>query len=99
MSAPATTPGAMLARRVFETRGNHSEAHLTEPELAALFDVAVEESVKIGRRAGVGDAQELARAATALVLQIRERDRDGKVITEFDMEPVVSAISAARGES
>lgn len=34
--------GAEMARRVFEKRGNHSEAHMREAELAALLALAFE---------------------------------------------------------
>lgn len=33
--------GKAAARVVFRKRGNHSEAHLTEPELAAIIEAAV----------------------------------------------------------
>ena len=38
----ALTIGRKLARKVFETRGNHSETHLSEVELAALLAYAVQ---------------------------------------------------------
>jgi hypothetical protein len=38
----STEEGARLARKVFAKRGNHSEAHLTEVELAASLAVAFE---------------------------------------------------------
>lgn len=34
--------GMQLARSFFATRGNHSEAHLSEAELAALLAIAAE---------------------------------------------------------
>ena len=34
--------GTTLARQLFERRGNHSETHLSEAELAALLALAVE---------------------------------------------------------
>ncbi len=33
---------AKLAQRLFEKRGNHSEAHLTKAELAAIIAFAIE---------------------------------------------------------
>lgn len=30
-----------VARKVFEKRGNHSEAHLSEAELKSIIDVAI----------------------------------------------------------
>lgn len=34
--------GILFARKVFAKRGNHSEVHLSEAELAALIAVAAE---------------------------------------------------------
>ncbi len=34
--------GAAVARRLFESRGNHSEAHLSEIELATLIAVSID---------------------------------------------------------
>lgn len=34
--------GMIVARKLFEKRGNHSEAHLTELELAALIALGFE---------------------------------------------------------
>jgi hypothetical protein len=34
--------GARLARRIFEQRGNHTEAHLSERELAAYLGLAAQ---------------------------------------------------------
>lgn len=34
--------GLRLARRIFEKRGNHSEAHITEEELAVMLAAAYE---------------------------------------------------------
>jgi len=42
--------GTELARCVFAKRGNHSEAHLSEVELAALLVLAFEEGQKRGSR-------------------------------------------------
>ena len=38
---------AKLARRVFELRGNHSEAHLFEAELTAVLETACELTLKL----------------------------------------------------
>lgn len=38
--------GAKLARHVFEQRGNHTEAHLSEAELSALLGMAFGEGMK-----------------------------------------------------
>lgn len=42
--------GMKLAREVFSKRGNHSEAHLPEAELAALLALAFEAGRKAGSR-------------------------------------------------
>lgn len=39
--------GARLARAVFAHRGNHTEIHLQERELAQLFDVVVKQTAAI----------------------------------------------------
>lgn len=36
------TMGARLARKLFDRRGNHSEMHLSEVELATIIDAAIE---------------------------------------------------------
>lgn len=48
--------GRDIARRVFEKRGNHSEAHLKEVELAALLAIAYADGAKIeiGRIVSIG---------------------------------------------
>jgi len=38
----AIRAGQMIARKVFAKRGNHSEAHISEAELAALLALAFE---------------------------------------------------------
>ena len=38
---------AKLARRVFELRGNNSEAHLFEAELTAVLETACELTLKL----------------------------------------------------
>ncbi len=38
--------GEVMARRVFAKRGNNSEVHLTELELAAMLALAAEEAFK-----------------------------------------------------
>jgi hypothetical protein len=43
-SHKAVTIGRHLARELFDARGNHSEVHLSEVELAALLTLAVERS-------------------------------------------------------
>lgn len=43
----ALSVGMRLARKVFEKRGNHSETHLKEAELAALLTLAAEEGAKL----------------------------------------------------
>jgi hypothetical protein len=41
-----------VARRVFQARGNHAEAHLSEAELAAILEIAIElYTVKLSKRA------------------------------------------------
>lgn len=47
----AANIGARMARRVFEARGNHTEAHLREDELAALMGTAYEIGLKNGQEA------------------------------------------------
>lgn len=37
-----------LARRLFEKRGNHSEVHLSEVELAALLAIAFQRGYERG---------------------------------------------------
>lgn len=37
-----TDIGMKVARKIFERRGNHAEAHLTELELAAICSIAVQ---------------------------------------------------------
>lgn len=40
------TIGQLLARRLFERKGNHSEIHLSEIELAAAIDGGIELAIK-----------------------------------------------------
>lgn len=40
------TLGTRISRKLFENRGNHSEMHLSEAELAQIIDVAIEWSDK-----------------------------------------------------
>ncbi len=42
VSELAVAEGRRMARRVFEKRGNHTEAHIREDELAALLAIAFE---------------------------------------------------------
>lgn len=44
--ADAAKFGSALARKVFEARGNNSEIHLSEAQLAALLGVAHEDGLK-----------------------------------------------------
>lgn len=39
--------GENLARKLFEKRGNHSEAHLTERELALAIATGAEAAIKV----------------------------------------------------
>ena len=41
MTCEALTLGRQLARKVFDRRGNRTEAHMSEAELAALLALAV----------------------------------------------------------
>lgn len=41
--------GARIARRLFEGRGNHSEMHLSESDLAAAFSAVYEIGFKNGQ--------------------------------------------------
>lgn len=45
--------GQRLARKVFAKRGNHSEAHMSELELAALLTIAVERGQFLERQHGI----------------------------------------------
>lgn len=45
--------GASLARLMFKARGNHSEVHLTEPELATLCIGAADMALRIAERHGL----------------------------------------------
>jgi site-specific recombinase len=47
----AANIGKLLARKIFEGRGNHSEAHITEKELAAMFEAAA--LLALGKTAAV----------------------------------------------
>jgi hypothetical protein len=49
-----STIGNKLARELFELRGNHSEMHLSEPDLANIIDCAIEWADKT--RAAFADA-------------------------------------------
>lgn len=49
MNTYAVKAGRMLARKVFEQRGSHSEAHLSEGELAEIIKVAFELGFNAGR--------------------------------------------------
>jgi hypothetical protein len=42
LSIGAREVGDMLARRIFKERGNNSEVHLTEPELALIAGMAAD---------------------------------------------------------
>lgn len=42
--------GAMVARKMFESRGNHSEIHLSERELALVAATAAQTAITHGRR-------------------------------------------------
>lgn len=49
-AAPSLHPisqeiGARIARKVFEKRGNHSEAHIGEAELAGICTAAAEAAI------------------------------------------------------
>jgi hypothetical protein len=60
MSAAKHTPvsiGQHLARQIFQKRGNHSEAHLSELELAAIIVIGIE-------RAAAPDMAEALRSVT-----------------------------------
>jgi hypothetical protein len=48
-SDKAVEIGQRLARRVFANRGNHSEVHLTELELAALLGLAADQFLDVAR--------------------------------------------------
>ena len=51
MTAPVTggvTYGERVARVLFDARGNHSEIHLSEAELAAIIDAAADKGVEFG---------------------------------------------------
>lgn len=49
MRALYLTLAAQMARVVFEKRGNHSEAHLSEVELTAMFAVAIMKGAELGK--------------------------------------------------
>ena len=49
MNTLAVDIGKVLARRLFHKRGNHSEVHLTEAELAAMLALAAEQGLSMGK--------------------------------------------------
>jgi hypothetical protein len=58
-SDTAVTIGMRLGRRLFQTRGNHSEVHLSEMELAALLALAAQAGIDLHTLTGkVNEATE-----------------------------------------
>lgn len=47
--------GKMVARRVFRERGNHSEAHISEAELAVIASMAAQVAWNAGELAFQGE--------------------------------------------
>jgi hypothetical protein len=66
----AVDTGSALARQVFQKRGNNSEVHLSEPELAAAIALGIE-------RAAEAEATNAAAESAAEYLKALERHRSG----------------------
>jgi hypothetical protein len=52
LCGPARTIGRIAARKLFHGRGNHSEVHLSEYELAAVIAASIETYVQVKAKKG-----------------------------------------------
>jgi hypothetical protein len=57
----ASAAGRVAARAVFKARGNHSEVHLTEAELAAVCALAAHALLELAKREARRGADRTAR--------------------------------------